>query len=87
MAEPLGKFIIKLNGNALTNILGTNGSESAGEILSLTSLKISGYTVSSVETELVTANAEGSLSDLSVVNEATQLYNYKSEENIPGSDA
>ena len=68
-------------------MIGTNGSESAGEILSLTSLKISGYTVSSVETELVTANAEGSLSDLSVVNEATQLYNYKSEESIPGSDA
>lgn len=67
-------------------MIGTNGSESPGEILSLTSLKLSGYTISGVEAMLVSASEDGDLSDLSVVDEATQLYGYKSEETIPGSD-
>ncbi|MBE6695362.1 MAG: FAD-dependent oxidoreductase [Ruminococcaceae bacterium] len=32
VAEPLGKFIIKLDGNDLSNILGTNGSEWAWQL-------------------------------------------------------
>ncbi|MBQ7415959.1 MAG: fibro-slime domain-containing protein [Oscillospiraceae bacterium] len=64
-------------------MIGTNGSESQGEVLSLTSLKLAGYTISSMEAVLVNAAKSGDLSDTTVVNEAAQIYNYGSEQTLP----
>lgn len=58
-------------------MIGTNGSATPGEILSLTTLKLSGYTISSMEAMLVNANNSGDLADLSVVDQAAQLYGQK----------
>ena len=58
-------------------MIGTNGSATPGEILSLTTLKLSGYTISSMEAMLVNANNSGDMADLSVVDQAAQLYGQK----------
>lgn len=62
-------------GNQYLVMIGINGSENLGEVLSLTSLKISGYTISDIQSTLVSASSDGDLSDVSAVTEATKVYN------------
>ena len=67
------------NGRYLV-MIGTNGSATPGEILSLTTLKLSGYTLSSMEAVLAEADDNGNLSEVSVMDQAAQLYGQKTGE-------
>ena len=69
----VSKLVEDASGRYLV-MIGTNGSENFDTSLALTNLKVSGYTVSFAETEVMAAYTAGNMNDLSIISEPAQVY-------------